>query len=599
MTMRRMRPTSPTPLRGPGRSRWRAWSRALPLAAACLALSSCMQVPDSGPVHAGPEVGSAGEPVLQYVPSGPRPGAAPDEIVGGYLDAMRAYPPNPGIVREYLTADASSSWSPAAGTQIYAARPEIAQSGLDTVRIDGRRRAYLSERGTWTTPSAQQRELTRDFRLRKVHGQWRIADPVRGLMLPEYDFDRYYGAYSLYFFDPELRVLVPSPVYLPDGDQTATLLLRGLVRGPTEWLGDAVRSLVPPAAAADVSVPVTNGVAQVPLGPAARGLGATERRALAAQLAWTLRQVPNVDRIRVTVNGAPLPLENGSNVVDVDTGPEFDPADPAATPTLFALRGDRLESVNLARGRATPVAGRFGTGAVPISAFAVERSGQTVAAVTHDGTTVEVAPIGAGTSQVWTSRARSLLGLQWDIHDLLWTVDRTPKGTRIYVMRDGRVVPVTLRGDAPDDITAFSLSRDGVRLAVVQGSGDASRLMVGRVRRPTDGSLRITVDRWRSVDTGTTSLQRFVDVAWESPSELSVVAEETRGSAQVFTVNVDGSAVEPGPLLDLDIASLANAEDVNRPTVVATRPGTLFVQLADRWSELSLTTPFRQPSYVE
>ena len=130
---------------------------ALLLASAmCLLLSACMQVPDSGPVRAGPEVGSDTEPLLQYVPSGPRPGADPVSIVGGYLDAMRAYPPNPGIVRKYLTRDAATSWTPDAGTQIYAAPPEVVLVGHGAVRIDGRRRAYLSDRGTWTTPSLEQ-----------------------------------------------------------------------------------------------------------------------------------------------------------------------------------------------------------------------------------------------------------------------------------------------------------------------------------------------------------------------------------------------------------------------------------------------------------
>jgi Lipoprotein LpqB beta-propeller domain/Sporulation and spore germination len=577
----------------------RTWAGLLLPVAACL-LASCMQVPDSGPVHAGPEVGAETEPLLRYVPSGPQPGADPVTTVNGYLDAMRAYPPNPGIVRQFLTEDAAASWAPGAGTQIYAASPELEQVDSDTVRVDGRLRATLSELGTWTTPSPGERRVSREFRLRRVHGEWRITDPAPGLLLPEYDFERYYGAYSLYFFDPALRVLVPSPVYLPEGTQTATLLLRGLVRGPTEWLGGAVRSLVPPTDAADLSVPVTDeGVAQVQLGPAARGLGATERGRLAAQLAWTLRQVPDVDTIRVTVNGAPLPLEAGDNTIDVDTGAEFDPTDAAAAQTLYALRADRLETVDLKRGKATPVGGRFGSGDVPVRTYAVERSGQTVAAVTQDGTAVEVAPLGADDSQVWLSRATSLLGVQWDIHDLLWAVDRTSSGTRVYVMRDGRVEPVALPGDAPDDVTAFALSRDGVRLAVVQGSGDASRLLVGRVVRPTDDSLRISVDRWREVVTGGTSLSRFVDVAWQSPTELTVVGEETLGSAQVFTVSVDGSTVTPTNLLDLDLASVADAADVDRPTVVATRPGTLYLQLADRWTELALDGRFREPSYVE
>jgi hypothetical protein len=568
-------------------------------AALCLLLPACMQVPDSGPVHAGPEVGSANEPVPQYVPSGPIPGSDPLTLVNGYLDAMRAYPPNPGIVRKYLTADAATSWTPSAGTQIYAAAPEIEQLGADTVGLDGRLRASLSDRGSWTTPSPTERHLTRRFRLRRVHGEWRIADPAPGLLLPEYDFPRYYSPYSLYFFDPARRVLVPSPVYLPQGDQTATLLLRGLARGPTEWLGGAVRSLVPPVGAADLSVPVTAGVAEVQLGPAARGLGATDRRELAGQLAWTLRQVPDVERVRVTVNGAPLQLEDGSNIVDVDTGADYDPADPAAAQTLFALRGNQLEAIDIAQGKATPVAGRFGSGEVPIRTYAVDRSGRTVAAVTEDGTTVEVSPLGADTSQVWLSGGTSLVALQWDIHDLLWAVDSTRTGTRAYVMEDGRAAPVDLRGHAPDDVRAFALSRDGVRMAVVQGSGDAARLLVGRVLRPTDDSLRIAVDRWREVETGSTSLDRFVDVAWASPTELTLVAEQTRGSAQVFTVSIDGSTVEPGPQLDLDIAATADAADLDRPTVVATRPGTLYVRLADRWSELALDGRFRQPTYVE
>jgi hypothetical protein len=574
--------------------------RRLPVVLACLALAGCMQVPDSGPVHAGPEVSSDDEPVLRYAPSGPQPGADRVSVVNGYLDAMRAYPPNPAIVRQFLTKQARASWSPGAGTQIYTDRPDI-ELGAGTVRIETRVRATLTDRGAWTSPSPRERLLQREFQLKRERGEWRIADPARGLLLPEYDFERYYRPYSLYFLDPALRVLVPDQVYLPEGEQTATLLLRGLVRGPTDWLRGAVDSMVPPTDRADVSVPVgDDGVAQVQLGSAARGLGATERELLAAQLAWTLRQVPDVDTVRVTVNGAPLALEQGSNVVDVHTaGAELDPADSAAAQTLFALRGDRVVTVNQAKGLESRLAGRFGTGRVPVSAFAVERSGQTIAAVTRDGTTVEVATVGAEESQVWFDGGRSLLGLQWDRHGLLWAVDRTASGTAVRVLRDGRSAPVALRGDAPRDIRAFALSRDGLRMAVVAGRAESSRLLLGRVRRPADDSLSLSVDSWREVDSGPASLRRFVDVAWESPTELAVVAAETRGSAQVFTVGIDGSEVEPAALLDLDIASVADVPDVDRPTVVATRPGTLFVQLADRWSELALEGAYRQPAYVE
>jgi hypothetical protein len=77
------------------------------------------------------------------------------------------------------------------------------------------------------------------------------------------------------------------------------------------------------------------------------------------------------------------------------------------------------------------------------------------------------------------------------------------------------------------------------------------------------------------------------------------VAAENGGLPQVFTVSVDGSVVQPAELLELDLASVADAPDADRPTVVATRPGTLYVRLSDRWSELALEGTHRQPTYVE
>jgi hypothetical protein len=303
----------------------------------------------------------------------------------------------------------------------------------------------------------------------------------------------------------------------------------------------------------------------------------------------------------VTVNGAPLALADGRNVVQVDgTGAHFDPADSAAAQTLYALRGEHVVTLDQAGGLSRRLPGRFGSGAVPVDTFAVERSGQTVAAVTADGRRVEVAPVGAREPQVWFDGGSSLFDLQWDIHGLLWALDRTRSGTAVHVLREGRAVPVELRGDAPQDISAFALARDGVRVAVVAGRGESSRLLLGRVRRPADdSSMPLAIDGWREVGGGASRLHGFVDVAWESPTELTVVAEQEAGSRQVFTVSVDGSAVEPAFLLELDIASVADAPDLDRPTVVATRPGSLYVRLADRWSELALQGVYREPSYVE
>jgi hypothetical protein len=337
----------------------------------------------------------------------------------------------------------------------------------------------------------------------------------------------------------------------------------------------------------------------VQLGSAVGGLGATERELLTAQLSWTLRQVPEVDAFRVTVNGSPLPLEEGSSVVDVGAESSFDPSDAAASQTLYALRGDHVVTVDPFQGLSRRIPGRFGSGAVPVSAFAVERTAQTIAAVTRDRSTVEIASIGTEAAQTWFEQGQSLLDLQWDIHGVLWAVDRTRNGSVVYTMRGGRVSPVALRDDAPRDIRAFALSRDGLRFAVVDGSGDSSRLLIGRVRRPADGSRPTSVDRWREVVTRESRLTGFVDVAWASPTEMTVVAEENPDSPQTLTVSIDGSVVEPSALVDLDVVSVTDAPSADLPAVVGTLPGSLFVQLSDRWSEVALTGAYQRPSYVE
>ncbi|HEX2174385.1 MAG TPA: hypothetical protein VHG70_00620, partial [Nocardioidaceae bacterium] len=79
----------------------------------------------------------------------------------------------------------------------------------------------------------------------------------------------------------------------------------------------------------------------------------------------------------------------------------------------------------------------------------------------------------------------------------------------------------------------------------------------------------------------------------------TVVAAQASGSPQTFTVSVDGSAVEPAALVDLDLVSVADSPDPDVPAVVATRPGSLFVELSDRWSEVALDGAFREPSYVQ
>jgi len=76
-----------------------------------LALSGCVQIPTSGPVQPGVQIGVVEEPPrFQFTPAGPQTGDRELAIVSGFFGAMLAYPANPAVVQEFLTEKAAASW---------------------------------------------------------------------------------------------------------------------------------------------------------------------------------------------------------------------------------------------------------------------------------------------------------------------------------------------------------------------------------------------------------------------------------------------------------------------------------------------------------
>ena len=77
---------------------------------------------------------------------------------------------------------------------------------------------------------------TLDFHLVSEHGQWRIDNPVNALVVRTSFFESSFARFNLYFYDQTGRVLLPDPVFIPRGEQTATNLVRGLLAGPgSRW----------------------------------------------------------------------------------------------------------------------------------------------------------------------------------------------------------------------------------------------------------------------------------------------------------------------------------------------------------------------------
>jgi hypothetical protein len=542
-----------------------------------LAASGCVSLPRSGSVHSTGGVDAAeSDTLVDYTPPGPTPKVDPVPLVDGFLTSMTATPLTTYVARQFLTVASSRTWAPQRGTVVYDSEELVPTRQGVEVRLRGV--VELDGRGSWLGDPTSGRGHDYRLHLVKERGQWRIANPPDRLLIPRTHFDSQYQQALLYFFDQAAQVLVPEPVYVPRGRQTPTLLVTALLKGPEPALRDVERTFVPAGARLDgISVPVSAaGTVEVPLSPDVLDLGSRRLEMLFAQLAWTLKQVPGVRRLRVTVAGTPVDLAGGQEDLPVDAWSRYDPAVAYASTDMFGLRGGRV--VSIGGGRERRVSGPFGVLRAGLRSIAVDLLAQRVAGVSADGHEVLEAdrdgvPGRAATlDDVHTLyRGGDLLRPSYDLYGHLWLVDRTAAGARLSVVRSGRDRPVTTPRSTEADVLGFVLSRDGTRLVALVRRNGYRHLVIARVRRDPQGQVEgLTLARTLPVAGVSGPLG---DVAWRTPASLAVLVRPSATTSEVVVVTVDGSLTAP---LSSDLAPLRVR---GRRVVAAPVPAThLWVQ---------------------
>jgi Lipoprotein LpqB beta-propeller domain/Sporulation and spore germination len=505
-------------------------------------VSGCTTLPESGAVHRVNEASPDQDQEAPYFqPPGPTKDATPSQIVSDFLTAMQANPLSTSVARTFLTTRARAAWKPNRATIVYEAPTVLAGSGGVRVRLADARR--LDARGGWRggTPG---RSETIDFQLVNEAGQWRIDNPVNALVVPSSFFDRSFERFNLYFFDQTGRTLLPDPVFIPRGEQSATNLVRGLLSGPGAGIADISNSALPSGTTLDLSVVVTeSGVAEVPLSRQVLTMSRAELSRAVDQLAWTLRQVPGIERLRITVGGSPVPLPNGSTDAPVTSGPEYDAAGTGAS-FLWGLRGGRVVDLG---SDPVPISGPLGRPGYPMRSLAVSESPRRIAAVSTAGRTVFVAPVATSTATRVTrvvSDGTDVLRPQYDMFGDLWLVDRTASGARVLVVSGRHVRTLDVPGVTGANVAAFAVARDGSRLAVAYAGNPAPALRVVDILR-TDEGIVSGAGRSRTFSDGRSDSARIVDLGWRDPATLAVLARPTEETSEVTFVSSDGSPVSP------------------------------------------------------
>ena len=539
--------------------------------------AGCVEVPHGGPVvTAGAEPGVVADDGPLFDPRPPEPGEQPAEIVRHFLEAMQANPISTLVAREFLTEDARANWSPDRGVLTYADVEPIA--GFSKVRATLVGVHRLDQQGNWLGPEEDQ---TLTFTMLPEGGEWRIDRvPENALIVPDWWFQQRYQAVSVYFFDPTARILVPEPVFVPRGQQLPTSLMRALLLGPPEPA--AARSFIPTGTSLDLSVVVTDGMAEVPLRGDLAALPEETVQLMATQIAWTLRQDPSISLVTVTVDGEPLALPENQTEFGVSLGAGYEPVGALSHPEMFGLREGRV--VKVTDDGEQPVTGPFGSRTWRLRDISVDLFARRIAGVTADGHTVYATDLdesGSGAVVPLLTGANDVLHPAWDVTGRLWLLDRRRGGAElISVDAKRRRRTIEVPGITGERVIDFLVSRDGTRIvaAVASPGGShtivAARLISDEAGRPLRGTPA------RTVVQGQQERLRIRDLGWRSPTSFVYLTALTSELSEIRSAPVDGS---PAPLAQAEVSEVVvgrasrviSSPRVDQPILVVDRSGAI------------------------
>jgi len=605
------------------------------LLALLLALSGCVSIPSTGRVEAGGDVNQQGaRSALRVTAAGPAAGVDERQVVEGFLAAVTGLD-DFTVAREFL-APAAGAWRPTERTVVYenalSFGPVVRDGGAASVLVRASVVARIDESGRYVA----QRPVVEDlaFDLTQVGREWRIAALPPGVLVSEVDRDRVLTPLAVYFTDPTESYLVPDVRWFPQLTSSATSLTRALLGGPSAPYLGALQSAAPAGTRLDLSsVQVENGVATVDLTDEVLLADAGSRAVLLAQLRQTLRAVPEVSSVRVTVDGAQLEEPGGSDglgspslVVDpgVDarplvlapptvetdaqdgagtgatTGPEpttdavdAEPSQPAEppqpeTPELqldvdgrpLAPAGSSVLRLDL--DGASPVEGTDDLAEQVRTGLAIAQDGDSVAGLDATRSTLWLQQPGAAAVDVVTGRDLTTPsfdppGLSW-----VWTVSQgAPETDGVPEVLAAAPSPVTVEArwlGAGDEVRALRVSRDGTRVLVVVARADGSvAVQVRGVRRDATG-------RPLSLSQATfdvaPELADAVDASWVNDDSVVVLGRSGEEPLRPVLAQVGGLTE---PLASTPGAVSVSAAVGERTVVVGTVDGTVLRRSGSLW----------------
>jgi len=481
--------------------------RRLATAIIIFSLTGCASLPMSGPVRIGPDLTpSTDVESFYYSPSGPVDGASRSEILSGFLAAGTGPQNDYAVAREFLSESFRSIWNPSLEVLVQRSTQELVLGPEDKAQLTVDYSARVDADGKYEA-QPQGTSKTLEFSFVREDGQWRIASAPDVTVLIRPVFEVVFRDYSVYFVDRQKRYLVPELRWFPTTAATGTKLVNALLRGPSSWLRPALISAIPTGTRLSIdAVTVESGNALVDL--TARALVATraDRTLLKAQLDATLSQLPNVDRVSISIERSRQEIP--------DSTAQFR-ASPANS--LIVLGGSGLESIGTSDTAFFNPSSEF-LDLNPVSLIALSRQSRSLAAATPAGV-IRTSSVDAGAAVELVDSRSGIVAMEYDRQDYLWSLGRARGSDILVTLANGPQVRVSAPWLQAEAVRGFSISPEGSRVVILVTGQARNRVLVSAVVRNQSGA---PVELSPPIEIATEATGA-TGVSWVDPTTVAVI----------------------------------------------------------------------------
>lgn len=530
-----------------------------------LLLSGCSGIPTSSQVFYGEEVSEdTSTQFVRVIARPPSRDMSPEEIVRGFLDACADPSGNYEIARQYLDINAGEIWNPLTGIDVYDSSTINIAGESKALTVSADKVGTISDLGRFQSGDPGE-AISSAFDLVQNSGkQWRISDLRDGILLSSGDVDRSFRSFPIYFFNTELTSLITDNLLVPVSNSgAATSLVRSLLDGPSPYLSPVATSAFPVGTTLTYgSVPILNGIAQVDLSNEVLGADELTRRAMSAQLVWTLSGLANVSAVQISVSGQPLILANVDSLQTIQNWQSLSLLPNPDRINLNVIRSESIYSVtnlgeNLQFASKTPL----------IFATPNELDSK-IAVVTADFKSLQV--INKASEKIeLVAQGEQISRPTWDREGSIFFSD-FGFGVR-EVASDGALREVAVDASSlgtSDQVKQVSVSSDGIRVAVVMSDGIQDVIAVGAIFK-TDSKTRII--GLHRIERSITSVR---DITWSSPTSIAVLGSDESNSDLLFDVSL------------LDGKSTAFSAPIGAQQISVDGNGKLFISAVDGANQL-------------